>query len=159
MIDNSKQSRWDIPSNVSSSSSFGYDSNGWNIGNPTSYSNIYLHNLITTPCSIAFLLTDVNHTQAPAPIILLTNSSKTQIFNWLNGNNPNSIMFNGTNLNRIVKLNSVYRLDITSSTVKLFEDDVEIGSASVNVPSVLYYRMDTGNTRFTKIKDFKIKPL
>lgn len=38
---------WDIPSAVSSSSTFGYSSDGWKFGNVSSYQHIYLNKSIS----------------------------------------------------------------------------------------------------------------
>lgn len=159
MIDNSAESRWTIPSAVSSSSIFGYSSDGWKFGNVSSYSRIIHNTSQTAPFSAEFTITEMGNASYSAPIVYFyTNGNTTPNTGFDFG--PNNIDYNATTVvNRRAVLGAVYRIEFLSSTVKLYENDVLLytGSHSVTLPT--NFEFHTGSSRYCRVKDFKIKPL
>lgn len=162
MTSNVHQSRWTIPSAVTSASIFGYSSNGWKYGNASSYSNMYLDTLFTGGVSVEFTLKDVNDVQ---PIVIITDENKTRYAGWNYSPSTKFTITSGASattvdtVNHSLSIGAVYRVEFNDNTVKVYENDTLVQSASVTLPNSKYFRLDTGSGRYTQIKDFKVKPL
>jgi len=165
MTDNSKESRWSIPSAVSSSSIFGYSSDGWKFGNASSYSSMPLDTVLDYPFSIEFKVNDKSANNVN-PIIIFTNSNNNYIglnydnsSNWFNYVNNGGGMSTG-NVNYNLVNGSVIRLELTSDSIKTYVGDnlIDTRSHSLN-PTDLHFNFQTGSNRYNVIKDFKIKQL
>ena len=163
MVDNADESSWSIPSAVSSSSIFGYSSDGWKFGNASSYSNMLLNTVLDYPFSVEFKLTD-RYNLSPIVVFINTNNNYIGLSygnggNWFGYANNGGGMSTG-NVNYNLVNGSVIRLELTSDSMKTYVNDnlIDTRSHSLN-PTDLHFRFDTGNNRYNVIKDFKIKPL
>ena len=163
MTDNSKESRWSIPSAVSSSSIFGYSSDGWKFGNASSYSSMPLDTVLDYPFSVEFKVID---RFGLSPILIFTNTNNNYIGlnygnggNWFGYINSGGGMYTG-NVNYNLVNGSVIRLELTSDSIKTYVNDnlIDTRSHSLN-PTDLHFNFQTSNNRYNVIKDFKIKPL
>ena len=156
---------WTIPSAVSSSSIFGYSSNGWKYGYASSYSGIALNKTFTLPFKIEVDIMDYTNSNAPAPTIIFYDS---------NGNRKGGVAWGkidsaGTNVmdNTTVYLVSsnnatkthTHTVEVTSTDIKVYDEDTVVGNHSVNNTNVSKLELHTGSNRMCQIKNFKIKPL
>lgn len=161
MVSNVHQSRWTIPSQVTSSSIFGYSSDGWKYGNASSYSTMYCNTILPSyPFCIEFTVHSKNYL---APNILIENGNGDYMGFVQYGDGMISYLQGGAgmstgNLYYSNFSNSKIRLEITSSSLKTYVDDVLIDTRSHNFNNTnSRVRMDTGSNRWAVIKDFKIK--
>ena len=166
MTDNSKESRWTIPSAVSSSSIFGYSSDGWKFGNASSFSSIPLDTLLEYPFSVEFKVNDKSANNVN-PIIIFMNSNNNYIgLNYWDTSNSFFRYANSgggmstSDVNCNLVNGSVIRLELTSDTIKTYVEDnlIDTRSHSLNQTD-LHFNFQTGDNRYNVIKDFKIKPL
>ena len=157
MTNNSKESRWTIPSAVSSSSIFGYSSDGWKFGNASQYSTITYNGIDYPPFSLECIVTDSNGIQ---PIIGAMFGS-SYIFADRYSNNQLRINVNGSTTIYNVSYSSVYtfRYELTDSAFSVYIDDVLIATVNHSLTGDCVPALQTGNNRYTVIKDFKLKPL
>ena len=117
---------------------------------------------ITNNCSIEFVLNDYSSGTNPTPVLRAYNGN-TIVFScfaqwgyngWWLGSNNTKISSNAP-----VK-GATYRLDITSTSLQLYENDNLIGTVNQSITTnSMELRLETGSNRFTELKDFKIKPL
>ena len=156
MTDNSKQSRWTIPSAVTSSSIFGYSSAGWKFGNASSYSAISLNNGVSLPCSIEFYISSVANTANYQPITILKNGETT--IQALLGDDDNTI-FMGDNIRIGIPANTLIRLELETNTQRLYVNDILKSTKTKTLPISSPFEFHTGVNRMIELKEFKIKPL
>ena len=160
MTSNAHQSRWNIPSEVTSASIFGYSSDGWKFGNASIYSRIKHNISLTSPFSAEFTVTAFgNSTSNPAPVVYFYTGGTTTP-NAGFAFYSNQIDFNNSQvINRGGVTGAVYKVEFSTSTVKLYENGTLIytGSHSVSLPT--QFEFHTGASRYCVVKDFKIKPL
>lgn len=116
---------------------------------------------ITNNCSVEFILTDYSGGGYPTPVFRGYNGN-TIVFScfaqwsnngWWLGSSNTKISSNAP-----VK-GATYRLDITPTTLKLYENDVLIGTVNQSNTASMELRLESGTNRFAELKDFKIKPL
>ena len=157
MTDNNKQSRWTIPSAVTSSSIFGYSSNGWKFGNASSYSVISLNNNLSIPCVIEFYISSIGNSSNYQPTVVLKDGSTTII--TLNGRAVNNTTFMGDNINISTNGSTLVRIELNTNEQKLYFNDVLKSTKTKALPSTSPLEFHTGSNRWIEIKDFKIKPL
>lgn len=160
LTSNAHQSRWNVPSAVSSSSIFGYSDNGWKFGNASSYSRIIHQTSLTFPFSVEFTLTELNSTTSGDGVMqwIYSNGSTPNYgaghnrANWWLGNENNHVSDTFT-------AGDVIRIEWGTSTAKLFKNNVQLltGSHSVTAPTNVEFH--TGSNRYCRIKNFKIKAL
>ena len=157
MIDNGDEFKWDIPSAVSSSSIFGYSENGWKFGNASRYSTINYFGIACQPFSLECTVTDSNGLQ---PIIGARFGS-SYIFADRYSNNQLRINVNGSTTIYNASYSSVYtfRYELTDSTFSVYIDDVLIATVNHSLTGDCVPALETGDNRYTVIKDFKLKPL
>ena len=159
MTDNSKQSRWTIPSAVTSASIFGYSSDGWKFGNASSYSTISAVNSQNLPYSMEFTVTNRYITGTPQPIFGAYFGSNYIMINC--SSNKLSINVNGSNTDYSYSFTLPFtvRSELTSTTISVYIDDVLIGSETHSLTGNPIPTFQTGSNRWNVIKDYKIKPL
>ena len=154
---NAKASAWTIPSGVTST----YSSEGWNVS-ANAYKQIKLTEKLTSACSVEFTLTDFSNTSDMAVIIFAyTNGETTPNKKILSGGttlSSNRVVFNSSIGHEIVK-NVPYRIEYGSSTMKVYEDGTQIGSATNNIGFPTRFEFHTGSNRWAIYKDIKVKPL
>lgn len=160
MTTNAHQSRWSIPSAVTSSSIFGYSSDGWKFGNASSYSTISAVDNQTLPYSMEFTVTNrYNKDNNPSPIFgayfgsnyLMVACSSNNIVIYVNGSQ--------TTYAYSYPSTFTVRMEITSNTISVYIDDVLIGSETHSFTGNSVPTFQTGVNRWNVIKDYKIKPL
>ena len=153
----SASGKWTIPSAVSST----YDSNGWK-SNASAYSQVKLTDKLINDCSVEFTLTGYDTTTNPCVIIYqYTNGETTPnqaILMGASTNSANRKVFN-TQLDHDLIVGGVYRIEYTSSTVKVYENGTLLGSASNSVGFPTRFEFHTGTNRYAIYKDLKVKPL
>ena len=155
----SNSGKWTIPSGVSST----YSSNGWNVS-ATSYSQVKLTDKITSDCSVEFTLVDYNITSAGGSCIIYaytngeTTPNKIIIDSRSNAHSTSAVF--GTALDHRFANGTKFRIDYTSSTLKVYENDVLIGtdSNSVGLPTRFEFHIGSGGRTVT-YKDLKVKAL
>ena len=94
-----------------------------------------------------------------APIIIyFENASQTRVYFTLA--NTFVQMNSSTKTTHSISLNSEYRVEYTSNTLKCYLGDTLVGSASHSLgTSNIKVRLATGNGRYCRLKNFKVKPL
>ena len=155
---NATASRWTIPSGVTST----YSSDGWKIS-ANAYKQIKLTSKLTSACSVEFTLSDRSANSSGAGVIIAayTNGETT----------PSQIILRGgasktsdhkvfdTQLDHDLIIGAKYRIEYTSSTLKVYEDNVLLGSASNTVGLPTRFEWHMGTNRYAVYKDLKVKPL
>jgi len=153
----SASGKWTIPSAVSST----YSSDGW-LATASSYSQVKLTDKLTVPCSVEFTIKDwsTNNPNYSSVIIYQyingdTTPSQQLIYGGGNGSSMNVL---GSTVNHDIVKGAVYRIDY-DSTLKVYENDVQLGSATNNISLPTRFEFHTGSGRTIQIKDVKVKPL
>ena len=150
LTDNSKESHWTIPSSLRNST-FGYNTNGWKFGNNSSYITIPLNIQQFNTVSIEMIITESSG--VPNPIIEIGGVN-------VNYNNNTRVWgIGGTNVTHTIDHSAVYRVEVSTTGLSLYEDDVLIGQGSAPSTFPYDFGMGTGSNRYCRIKDLKIKPL
>ena len=157
MTSNAHQSRWTIPSAVTSSSIFGYSSNGWKFGNASSYSVISLNNNLSIPCVIEFYISSIGNNNNYQPIVILKDGTTT-ISAFLGGQ-ENTSSFMGDSIGINTNSSTLVRMELNTNEQKLYFNDVLKSTKTKALPSTSPLEFHTGSNRWVEIKDFKIKPL
>lgn len=159
MTSNIHQSRWTIPSAVTSASIFGYSSDGWKFGNASSYSSISAVDSQNLPYSMEFTVTDRYASIESQPIFGAYFGSNYLMVN----SNPNNVVINvngsRTTYPYSYTLPFTVRYELTSTSVSVYIDDVLIGSKTHSLTGNPVPTFQTGANRWVVIKDYKIKPL
>lgn len=156
MTSNAHQSRWTIPSQVSSASIFGYNSDGWKFGNASSYSRIINQTSLTFPFSVEFKVTELSN----FAIIQYIYSNGTTPNAYVSYNDQyHSININGTDISKTVNVGDTLRIDWKTSKVEVYLNNIKVGENSHTVTSPTNVEFHTSSNRYCRIKDFKIKPL
>ena len=156
MVSNVHQSRWNIPSAVSSASIFGYNANGWKFGNASSYSRIIHQTSLTAPFSVEFTLPE------------LFNDGLIQYI-YSNGTTPNAgIVINainntiticGNSYNYNFVANDKFRIEWNNGNCKVYKNDVLFGEGTHSVSFPTNVEFHASSNRYCRIKDLIIKPL
>lgn len=159
MTSNAHQSRWTIPSAVTSASIFGYSSAGWKFGNASSFSSISAVESQDLPYSMEFTVTDRYASINSQPIFGAYFGSNYLMVNC----DLNSVVINvngsRTTYSHSYTLPFTVRFELTSTTVSVYIDDVLIGSKTHSLTGNPVPTFQTGTNRWNVIKDYKIKPL
>lgn len=154
----SNSGKWTIPSGVTSQ----YSDNGWKIS-ANSYNQIKLTDKLASACSVEFTLVDYSTPSggnAPVIVYAYTNGETTPNQGILGNPTSSTISVLGTTLNRSLIKGAVYRIDYTSSTISVYENDTLLGSANNNVGLPTRFEFHMGaNSRYAIYKDLKLKPL
>ena len=159
LTSNIHQSRWTIPSAVSSSSTFGYSNDGWKYGNASSFSSMYLNQEFTSPVSIEFKLTGYNGgSTLIGNISDSTDLSTNQLLFGL-GSSNNLVLGDNISGQYLIEVNAVYRVEIYANELKFYKNNTLIHSKAFNTYNPFKICLNTGGGRWCQIKDLKIKPL
>ena len=154
----SASGKWTIPSGVTSQ----YSSDGWQLS-ANAYKQIKLTEKLTSACSVEFTLVDYSTPSgrnSPVIVYAYTNGETTPNQHILS--NPSSTSFNvcDTTINRALVKGGVYRIEYTSSTIKVYENGTLLATANNNVGLPTRFEFHMGaNSRYAIYKDLKIKPL
>jgi hypothetical protein len=157
----SNSGKWTIPSSCQTS----YDGNGGKFGTATSYSFIRLTDKLTADCSVEFTVvdyyTDAPNSNYPLIIYQYTNGETTPNQDILDGSQTKILAFGNTISGHTLLKNEVYRIDYTSSTIKIYENDVLIATGSNNIgfPTRFEFHIGGSSGRWLKLKNVKVKPL
>ncbi|MBR3141330.1 MAG: hypothetical protein IKF11_10810, partial [Methanobrevibacter sp.] len=149
---------WSVPSAVSSSSIYGFSSNGWRFGNASSFSTIPLNFEVAYPFIIEYEV--VSRQNAPTQILM---NSNNQYIGWYyytdygftnNGGGMSTSSVTGTLTSGLIKM------EVTATNFRLLVDDVEITSRPHTLNgNGLKFCYQTGTNRENIIKNFKIESL
>jgi hypothetical protein len=155
----SNRGKWTVPSEVTSQ----YSDNGWKVS-ANAYKQIKLTDKLTSACSVEFTVVDYYSSSMSSypPVI---------IYAYTNGETtPNQLLLMNTcasaftaltdTINHAVVKGGVYRIEYTSSTLKVYENGTLIATAnsSVGLPTRFEFHMGA-NSRYAIYKDLKVKPL
>ena len=155
---NAKASAWTIPTGVTSQ----YSSNGWRIS-ANAYKQIKLTEKLTSACSVEFTLVDYSTPSGYNPSVIVyayTDGETTPNQAILKNPSSTYIEVLGTQLNQSFVKGAVYRIEYTSSTLEVYENDTLLGSATNTVGLPTRFEIHQGaNSRYAIYKDIKIKPL
>lgn len=161
----SESGHWNIPSAVSSSSIFGYSSNGWKFGNASSYSVIKSDVSVDYPFSVEYTITDYNISSNPSPIFIIGDSNYMGITVTIrSGTKAIDFIQSGAGLypsqhNIDHSPPSTIRLEVISNSIKLYVNDTLVTEKGHSLTGTKYFRLETGSNRMCQLKDFKVKPL
>lgn len=156
----SNSEKWTIPSSCQTS----YDGNGGKFGTATSYSEIKLTDKLTADCSVEFTVvdyyTDAPNSNYPLIIYQYTNGETAPNQAILNGSQTKILGFGNNISGHTLLKNGVYRIEYTSSIIKIYENDVLIatGSNNIGLPTRFEFHIGASSGRWLKIKDVKVKP-
>ena len=156
LTSNAHESRWTIPSGVTSV----YDNTGWKVS-ANAYKQVKLTDKLTNACSVEFTVVDYSNTYDMAIIIYAyTNGETTPNQKILTGGSSVASEWYalGTINHNLIK-GGKYRIEYTSSTLKVYENDVLLGSATNNVGLPTRFEFHTSSNRWAIYKDLKVKPL
>ena len=158
LTDNTHESAFTIPSGVVSS----YSSDGWNMS-ATNYSMVRLTDKLTSDCSVEFTISDYNTpitNYEPVIIYAYTNGETTPNQEILTNPTANSYIVFGTTINEALPKNKPIRIEYTTSTLKLYVDNVLKGSINNNIGFPTRFEWHIGaNNRYAVYKDLKVKAL
>lgn len=142
----SNSGKWTIPSGVS----FGYNeysSDGWKLGNASSFVFLDPNVSLTLPCKVSFKLIDrYNYTP------------QLNVGNDYVEFNDTHLNIDETNLYATISNNKEYSFIIRSDSIEAYQDDTYLGKVNISI-SQTNLRLSVGNNRYFKIKDFKVKAL
>lgn len=155
MTDNSKQSHWTIPSAVTSSSTFGYSSNGWKYGNASSYSVMELNEQVQVPLCVEFYISNVYNSSNYQPILILNDGNNINVF----AGGGQTSLFMGDSISVISTNNILVKIELKQNEQKLYINDVLKSTKTTSLNGSYALQFHTGANRWVEIKDFKIKPL
>ena len=155
---NAKASAWTIPSGVTSQ----YSDEGWRIS-ANAYKQIKLTDKLTSDCSVEFTLSDFSTPSGTNPSVIIyayTNGETTPNQSILANPSSSSYTVLGQNETGSLTKNGIYRIEYTSSTLKVYLDGTLLGSASSTVGLPTRFEIHQGaNSRYAIYKDIKVKPL
>ena len=159
LTSNATASRWTIPNGVTSV----YDSNGWKIS-ANAYKQIKLTEKITNPCSVEFTVSDYSSNSSGPGVIVAsyTNGETTPSITILMGgaSKTSDRKVFTTPLDHDLIKGGKYRIEYTSSTIKVYENNTLLGSATNTVGLPTRFEFHEGaNSRYAIYKDIKVKPL
>ena len=153
----SASGKWTIPSGVTSQ----YSDNGWRIS-ASSYKQIKLTEKLTNACSVEFTLIDYNKVSSGGSLLIYqyTNGETTPNQEIMNsGNSSSRPTVLGTQVSHDLIKGAVYKIEY-NTTLKVYEDDTLLGSATNNVGFPTRFEWHMGaNSRYAIYKDLKVKPL
>ena len=158
LTSNAHQSRWTIPSGVTST----YSSDGWRL-TANAYKQVKLTEKLTSACSVEFTLSNCSANSNGASVIIFayTNGETTPNIKILTGGTSKTsdrVVFN-TQLDHDLIIGAKYRIEYTSSTLKVYENNTLLGSASNTVGLPTRFEWHIGTNRYAIYKDLKVKPL
>ena len=158
LTDNTHESAFTIPSGVVSS----YSSDGWNIS-ATNYSMVKLTDKLTNDCSVEFTLEDYNKLPSGDSVLVYQYSNGETMPNQeiiTSGNTDNFPLILGQRMNHDLIRGAKYKIEYTSSTIKVYENNILLASASntVGFPTRFEWHMGSGG-RYAVYKDLKVKAL
>ena len=136
-------------SNTSSLGINEYSSNGWKLGNRSSYGFILCDYVPNTPFELSWVATERSRQE---PTIHIDSN------NYFETITAGSMNINGTACTGTYELNKEYHLRIYSDKIEAYKEDTLIGSKSVSTsnPTISF---GVGANRYLRVKDFKIKAL
>jgi hypothetical protein len=155
----SNSGKWTVPSGVTSV----YSDEGWKIS-ANDYKQIKLTEKLTSACSVEFTISDYYATNLgsypPVIVYQYTNGETTPnqvlLILW----NASSFDALSTRIDHALIKGGVYKIEYTDSTMKVYENDTLLASASNNVGLPTRFEFHMGaNSRYAIYKDLKIKPL
>ena len=155
----SNSGKWTIPSGVTSV----YSDEGWKIS-ANAYKQIKLTEKLTSACSVEFTLVDYessNYGSAPPVIVYqYTNGETTPNQKILITWDSTSFDALNTRINHGLVKGAVYKIEYTDSTMKVYENDTLLASATNDVGLPTRFEFHIGaNSRYAIYKDLKVKPL
>ena len=155
----SASGKWTIPSGVTSE----YSSDGWKMS-ANEYKQVKLTDKLTSDCSVEFTISDYYAPDVarypPVIVYQYTNGETTPNQVLLILRDASSFDALGTRINHPLIKGGVYKIEYTDSTMKIYENDTLLASASndVGLPTRFEYHMGA-NGRYAIYKDLKVKPL
>lgn len=158
MTSNATASRWTIPSGVTST----YDNTGWRL-TANAYKQVKLTEKLTSACSVEFTVSDYSNNAYQGVIVYAyTNGETTPNIRILTGGTSTASdrkVFT-TQLDHDLIKGGKYRIEYTSSTIKVYENNTLLGQATNTVGLPTRFEWHTGaNSRYAVYKDLKVKPL
>lgn len=158
LTSNAHESRWTIPSGVTSS----YSDNGWRIS-ANGYKQVKLTDKLTTACSVEFTISDYSNVDTQAVIVFAyTNGETTPNLAILQGGTSASNLRKvfTTQLDHDLIKGGKYRIEYTTSTIKVYENNALLGESinTIGFPTRFEWHMGV-NGRYAIYKDLKVKPL
>ena len=139
---------FNVPSSVSSSSIYGFNSDGWKFGNVSSYTSMSSTVTPTVPFEVDFTMTELSNNG----LTLLLGSS-----HYVAVNSNSSLTIDGTEL-ATRELNKEYQVKVYSDKIEVYLEGTLLGSKTVTMSSIAI-KLDTGSSRYIRLKDFMINLL
>lgn len=158
LTDNTHESAFTIPSDVVSS----YSSDGWNMS-ATNYSMVRLTDKLTNDCTVEFTIVDYNKLPNYDSVLVYQYSNGETIPNQeiiTSGDRDNFPLILGQRMNHNLIRGAKYKIEYTSSTIKVYENNILLASASNTVGFPTRFEWHIGaNNRYAVYKDLKVKAL
>lgn len=158
LTDNTHESAFTIPSGTTVS----YSANGMRLS-ADAYKQIKLTDKLTSDCSVEFTISDYNtpiNNYEPVIVYAYTNGETTPNQEILTNPTANSYTVFGTTINEALPKNKPIRIEYTTSTLKLYVDNVLKGSINNNIGFPTRFEWHMGaNNRYAVYKDLKVKAL
>lgn len=157
LTSNATASRWTIPSGVTST----YDNTGWKL-TANAYKQVKLTSKLTSACSVEFTVMDYSNNDYQGVIVYTYTNGETtpNLMILMGGTSKTSgrTVFN-TQLDHDLIKGGKYRIEYTSSTIKVYENNTLLGQATNTVGLPTRFEWHTGVNRYAIYKDLKVKPL
>ena len=152
----SNSGKWTIPSGVTST----YSSDGWRIS-ANAYKQIKLTEKLTTACSVEFTIVDYSApSQSYPPLIVYqyTNGETTPNQELLIMESTSQTRVFGSYVSHGISKGDTIKI-VYDSTMKIYDGDTLLGSASNSVGLPTRFEWHMGANRYAVYKDLKVKPL
>ena len=154
---NAKASAWTIPTGVTSQ----YSSDGWRIS-ANAYKQIKLTEKLTSACSVEFTVVDYStpsYSYPPIIVFAYTNGETTPNQQIFTSDGSSSMSILGNTINHVPVKGGKYKIDYTSSNIRVYENNTLLASASNSVGLPTRFEWHTSSGRWVIYKDLKVKPI
>lgn len=156
----SASGKWTIQSGANAT----YSSDGMKLAPSSGYNQVKLTEKLTSACSVEFTFVDYYTSlsgYAPVLIYAYTNGETTPNLQIMMGGDLNASTFSclSTTINHALIKGAKYKIEYTSSTLSVYENDVLLATGSNTVGLPTRFEIHEGGSRMVQIKDVKVKPL
>lgn len=157
LVDNSDESAFTIPTGTTVS----YSDEGMRLS-ANAYKQIKLTEKLTSDCSVEFTVVDYStssYSYPPVIVYAYTNGETTPNQQIFISNDSSSMLILGNTINHVPVKGGKYKIEYTSSNIRVYENNTLLASASNSVGLPTRFEWHTGPNRWAVYKDLKIKAL
>lgn len=153
---NSVEDYFTVPSAVSSRSIYGFSSDGWKFGNATSYQRIIATEKLSEWFNVEFTVTEIS---ADALIQYIYTNGTTPNDGVVYNHSTHKWTIGSSSVTQTLSVDTRVKIEWRSGTVKVYLDDVLLGTGSHSVTFPTQVEFHTGTNRYIRIKDLIIETL